>query len=87
MAKITVLLGELLDRTKNLLPVSFIAQTQGLARLFKLASTFEDEQIRHQATAVLLHIDSWNKRKQKASVAKDEWVESLFIRLHTHSLT
>lgn len=65
VAKATILLGELLDMTKALLPSFFTARTQGLPKLFKLASDFENESLRHQATTVLNHIDSFHKRKQK----------------------
>lgn len=55
--KATLLIGEILQLSTRLLPILMAIQVQSLPKLFTLASNFEDEQVRHNATAALAHID------------------------------
>ncbi|CAO3672310.1 unnamed protein product [Umbelopsis ramanniana] len=55
--KATLLIGEILQLSTKLLPISMATQVQSLPKLFALASSFDDEQVRHNATTALAHID------------------------------
>ncbi|KAI7853777.1 Rapamycin-insensitive companion of mTOR, middle domain-containing protein [Circinella umbellata] len=55
--KATLLIGEILQLSTRLLPIMMGIQVQSLPKLFALASNFEDEQVRHNATTALAHID------------------------------
>ncbi|KAI7866417.1 Rapamycin-insensitive companion of mTOR, N-term-domain-containing protein [Spinellus fusiger] len=55
--KATLLIGEILQLSTRLLPMSMGTQVQSLPKLFALASNFDDEHVRHNATAALAHID------------------------------
>ncbi|RUS19260.1 hypothetical protein BC937DRAFT_87759 [Endogone sp. FLAS-F59071] len=56
--KATLLIGEILQLSTRLLPMSIGTQVQSLPKLFALASSFTDEHVRHNATAALSHIDN-----------------------------
>ncbi|CAO3594443.1 unnamed protein product [Absidia cylindrospora] len=55
--KATLLIGEILQLSTRLLPILMAIQVQSLPKLFALASNFDDELVRHNATAALAHID------------------------------
>ncbi|CAO3591777.1 unnamed protein product [Absidia cylindrospora] len=55
--KATLLIGEILQLSTRLLPILMGIQVQSLPKLFALASNFDDELVRHNATAALAHID------------------------------
>ncbi|CAG8523548.1 7861_t:CDS:10 [Ambispora leptoticha] len=61
--KATLLIGEILQLSNRLLSVSRSIKIQSLPKLFNLAMKFEDEIIRHNATAALSHIDNLNRTR------------------------
>ncbi|KAJ2956653.1 hypothetical protein NQZ79_g7530 [Umbelopsis isabellina] len=94
--KATLLIGEILQLSTKLLPMSMATQVQSLPKLFALASSFEDEQVRHNATTALSHIDRLsrirtrylsqasqdNKIEREASVRrKQEKVHEVKVRM------
>lgn len=94
--KATLLIGEILQLSTKLLPISMATQVQSLPKLFALASSFEDEQVRHNATTALAHIDRLsrirtrylsqasldNKQEREASVKRNqEKVHEVKVRM------
>ncbi|ORX62115.1 hypothetical protein DM01DRAFT_1298682 [Hesseltinella vesiculosa] len=68
--KATLLIGEILQLSTRLLPMLMASQVQSLPKLFALASNFDDELVRHNATAALAHIDRLTRaRARYAAVA------------------
>ncbi|KAI9321769.1 Rapamycin-insensitive companion of mTOR, middle domain-containing protein [Dichotomocladium elegans] len=63
--KATLLIGEILQLSTRLLPIMMGIQVQSLPKLFALASNFEDEQVRHNATAALAHIDRLTRARTR----------------------
>jgi hypothetical protein len=63
--KATLLIGEILQLSTRLLPILMAIQVQSLPKLFTLASNFEDEQVRHNATAALAHIDRLTRARTR----------------------
>ncbi|KAI7903798.1 Rapamycin-insensitive companion of mTOR, N-term-domain-containing protein [Cokeromyces recurvatus] len=63
--KATLLIGEILQLSTRLLPTLMAIQVQSLPKLFTLASNFEDEQVRHNATAALAHIDRLTRARTR----------------------
>ncbi|OAD74296.1 hypothetical protein PHYBLDRAFT_111901, partial [Phycomyces blakesleeanus NRRL 1555(-)] len=63
--KATLLIGEILQLSTRLLPISMGIQVQSLPKLFALASNFDDEQVRHNATAALAHIDKLTRARAR----------------------
>lgn len=75
--KATLLIGEILQLSTRLLPILMAIQVQSLPQLFALASNFEDEQVRHNATAALAHIDRLTRAQVRyaapaVSITKEE---------------
>lgn len=67
--KATLLIGEILQLSTRLLPIMMGIQVQSLPKLFALASNFEDEQVRHNATAALAHIDRLTRARTRLYAA------------------
>lgn len=67
--KATLLIGEILQLSTRLLPIMMGIQVQSLPKLFALASNFEDEQVRHNATAALAHIDKLTRARARYATA------------------
>ncbi|KAG0172866.1 hypothetical protein DFQ28_009870 [Apophysomyces sp. BC1034] len=65
--KATLLIGEILQLSTRLLPILMSIQVQSMPKLFALASNFEDEQVRHNATAALAHIDKLTRTRARYS--------------------
>ncbi|CAH1758092.1 9203_t:CDS:10 [Entrophospora sp. SA101] len=63
--KATLFIGELLQLSNRLLSVSRSIRIQSLPGLFKLATKFDDEIVRHSATAALSHIDNLNRTRSR----------------------
>lgn len=63
--KATLLIGEILQLSTRLLPIMMGIQVQSLPKLFALASNFEDEQVRHNATTALAHIDRLTRARSR----------------------
>ncbi|PHZ16464.1 uncharacterized protein RHIMIDRAFT_62286 [Rhizopus microsporus ATCC 52813] len=63
--KATLLIGEILQLSTRLLPILMAIQVQSLPKLFTLASNFEDEQVRHNATTALAHIDRLTRARTR----------------------
>ncbi|GAA5806120.1 hypothetical protein HPULCUR_011649 [Helicostylum pulchrum] len=63
--KATLLIGEILQLSTRLLPILMAIQVQSLPKLFSLASNFDDEQVRHNATAALAHIDRLTRARTR----------------------
>lgn len=63
--KATLLIGEILQLSTRLLPILLAIQVQSLPKLFTLASNFDDEQVRHNATAALAHIDRLTRARTR----------------------
>ncbi|KAI9485740.1 MAG: Rapamycin-insensitive companion of mTOR, N-term-domain-containing protein [Benjaminiella poitrasii] len=63
--KATLLIGEILQLSTRLLPSLMAIQVQSLPKLFTLASNFEDELVRHNATAALAHIDRLTRARTR----------------------
>ncbi|KAI9498276.1 Rapamycin-insensitive companion of mTOR, middle domain-containing protein [Zychaea mexicana] len=63
--KATLLIGEILQLSTRLLPIMMGIQVQSLPKLFALASNFEDEQVRHNATTALAHIDRLTRARAR----------------------
>lgn len=63
--KATLLIGEILQLSTRLLPILMAIQVQSLPKLFTLASSFDDEQVRHNATAALAHIDRLTRARTR----------------------
>ncbi|KAI8987675.1 Rapamycin-insensitive companion of mTOR, N-term-domain-containing protein [Mycotypha africana] len=63
--KATLLIGEILQLSTRHLPIMMAIQVQSLPKLFSLASNFEDEQVRHNATAALAHIDRLTRARAR----------------------
>ncbi|KAI8394190.1 Rapamycin-insensitive companion of mTOR, N-term-domain-containing protein [Radiomyces spectabilis] len=63
--KATLLIGEILQLSTRLLPMRMGIQVQSLPKLFALASNFDDEQVRHNATAALAHIDKLTRARTR----------------------
>lgn len=63
--KATLLIGEILQLSTRLLPILMAIQVQSLPKLFTLASNFDDEQVRHNATAALAHIDRLTRARTR----------------------
>ncbi|KAG9304658.1 hypothetical protein G9A89_020222 [Geosiphon pyriformis] len=61
--KATLFIGEILQLSNRLLSLSRSIRIQSLPKLFKLATKFEDEIVRHNATAALAHIDNLNRTR------------------------
>lgn len=74
--KATLLIGEILQLSTRLLPILMGIQVQSLPKLFALASNFEDEQVRHNATAALAHIDRLTRARAITTVPKIERMTS-----------
>ncbi|KAK1923142.1 Rapamycin-insensitive companion of mTOR, middle domain-containing protein [Papiliotrema laurentii] len=64
--KATLLLGEILQMTNRILPLSYAAQLQALPRLFNGATEFTSPNERHVALTALSSIDSLNRNQNKA---------------------
>jgi rapamycin-insensitive companion of mTOR len=94
--KATLLIGEILQLSTKLLPMSMATQVQSLPKLFALASSFDDEQVRHNATTALAHIDRLsrirtrylsqatldNKQEREASLKRNqEKVHEVKVRM------
>ncbi|OZJ02093.1 hypothetical protein BZG36_04577 [Bifiguratus adelaidae] len=90
--KATHLMGEMLQLSTRILPVGIATQIQSLPKLFVLAASFENEEIRHNATAVLSHIDNLNRirgrlqsqviiEKEESSRRNQEKVREVKVRL------
>ncbi|OAD02912.1 hypothetical protein MUCCIDRAFT_143465 [Mucor lusitanicus CBS 277.49] len=69
--KATLLIGEVLQLSTRLLPILMAIQVQSLPKLFTLASNFEDEQVRHNATAALAHIDRLTRARTRYNMASN----------------
>ncbi|GAN00739.1 cytosolic regulator pianissimo [Mucor ambiguus] len=69
--KATLLIGEILQLSTRLLPILMAIQVQSLPKLFTLASNFEDEQVRHNATAALAHIDRLTRARTRYNMASN----------------
>ncbi|KAF7728197.1 hypothetical protein EC973_006591 [Apophysomyces ossiformis] len=65
--KATLLIGEILQLSTRLLPILMSIQVQSMPKLFALASNFEDEHVRHNATAALAHIDKLTRTRARYS--------------------
>lgn len=63
--KATLFIGEILQLSNRLLSLSRSMRIQSLPRLFSLATKFDDEIVRHSATAALSHIDNLNRTKNR----------------------
>ncbi|SAL99279.1 hypothetical protein [Absidia glauca] len=63
--KATLLIGEILQLSTRLLPILMGIQVQSLPKLFALASNFDDELVRHNATAALAHIDRLTRTRAR----------------------
>jgi rapamycin-insensitive companion of mTOR len=63
--KATLLIGEILQLSTRHLPILMAIQVQSLPKLFTLASNFDDEQVRHNATAALAHIDRLTRARTR----------------------
>ncbi|KAI8088648.1 Rapamycin-insensitive companion of mTOR, N-term-domain-containing protein [Halteromyces radiatus] len=63
--KATLLIGEILQLSTRLLPILMGIQIQSLPKLFALASNFDDELVRHNATAALAHIDRLTRARAR----------------------
>ncbi|KAI9307439.1 Rapamycin-insensitive companion of mTOR, N-term-domain-containing protein [Cunninghamella echinulata] len=63
--KATLLIGEILHLSTRLLPILMGIQVQSLPKLFALASNFDDELVRHNATAALAHIDRLTRSRAR----------------------
>ncbi|KAJ3124003.1 hypothetical protein HK098_001434 [Nowakowskiella sp. JEL0407] len=61
----TILIGEIIELSNRLLPLSFSTQILSLPALFRIASNFEDESKRHTATVALSCIDNLPKTKER----------------------
>ncbi|RIA92645.1 Rapamycin-insensitive companion of mTOR, N-term-domain-containing protein [Glomus cerebriforme] len=66
--KATLFIGEILQLSNRLLSVSRSIRIQSLPRLFSLATKFDDEIVRHSATAALSHIDNLNRTRNRLQV-------------------
>jgi hypothetical protein len=77
-SKAKVLIGELLDLSNRLLPVSYIIELHALPNLFATAVDFNDEQ-RHEATEAIFHIDNLRKKKEKVIVVTNEEVNNCTV--------
>ncbi|CAI2163170.1 13482_t:CDS:10 [Funneliformis geosporum] len=64
----TLFIGEILQLSNRLLSVSRSMRIQSLPRLFSLATKFDDEIVRHSATAALSHIDNLNRTRNRLQV-------------------
>ncbi|KAM3580575.1 hypothetical protein VKS41_007236 [Umbelopsis sp. WA50703] len=75
--KATLLIGEILQLSTKLLPISMATQIQSLPKLFALASSFEDEQVRHNATTALSHIDRLSRIRTRylSQASQDNKIE------------
>lgn len=80
--KSTLLIGEILQLSTRLLPILMAIQVQSLPKLFALASNFEDEQVRHNATTALAHIDRLTRARTRYLASN---VNKGNERLHTNS--
>ncbi|CAG8659844.1 24353_t:CDS:10, partial [Cetraspora pellucida] len=63
--KATLFIGEILQLSNRLLSLSRSMKIQSLPRLFSLATKFDDEIVRHSATAALSHIDNLNRTRNR----------------------
>ncbi|KAL1921894.1 uncharacterized protein VTP21DRAFT_10536 [Calcarisporiella thermophila] len=70
--KATLLIGEILQLCTRLLPASWATKIQSLPRLFELAAKFEDEAVRHSATAALNHIDRLIRLRNRTMVEDED---------------
>ncbi|GBC19604.2 hypothetical protein RIR_jg41870.t1 [Rhizophagus irregularis DAOM 181602=DAOM 197198] len=66
--KATLFIGEILQLSNRLLSVSRSIRIQSLPRLFSLATKFDDEIVRHSATAALSHIDNLNRTRNRLQI-------------------
>jgi hypothetical protein len=77
--KATLLIGEILQLSTRHLPILMAIQVQSLPKLFTLASNFDDEQVRHNATAALAHIDRLTRARTRY-VASANHVSSTLVK-------
>ncbi|ORX85670.1 hypothetical protein BCR32DRAFT_229549 [Anaeromyces robustus] len=71
--KAKVLVGELLDLSNRLLPISYIIDLHALPNLFTIAVDFNDEQ-RHEAIEAIFHIDNLRRKKEKVVIVTSDEV-------------
>ena len=72
-----ILVGQLLRLCSRILPVAHSARVQSLGRLFSLAASFQDEDLRHHATTALFHIDQLHRSQQKTVSLYDDSLKPL----------
>ncbi|KAL0580619.1 hypothetical protein V5O48_001349 [Marasmius crinis-equi] len=63
--KSTLLIGEILQMSNRILPLSFAARIQSLPQIFQMASDFQDGENRIVGTSVLSAIDSLNRNRTR----------------------
>lgn len=67
--KVSLLIGEILQLSNRVLPLSYAARVQSLPRLFTLASDFEGKHTRATASTTLSAVDRLNRDKSRSSFA------------------
>ncbi|KAJ8080510.1 hypothetical protein PM082_017343 [Marasmius tenuissimus] len=63
--KATLLIGEILQMSNRILPLSFAAKIQSLPQIFEMASDYQDGENRIVGTSVLSAIDSLNRNRTR----------------------
>lgn len=83
--KVSLLIGEILQLSNRVLPLSYAAQIQGLPRLFSLASQFDETVSRAAASTTLSAVDSLNRNRSRLQSSassgdggRDRWVPQRF---------
>eukprot|EP00158_Paraphelidium_tribonemae_P007702 Partr_v1_DN28334_c0_g1_i2_m78546 putative RPTOR independent companion of MTOR, complex 2 len=84
----TILVGELLQLCNRLLPISYCARVQSLPKLFMLASTFDDENVRNLGSWSLAQVEQLTHEfaKNPRSIKLEKTLQAVVVeeahRLH-----